>query len=117
MPARWNDAICGIEVCLDGTGLDAHHAERVFRIDRLVVSIAAIVVSLLDTMAAALLPDMPLPSRPFFRTAILAYWAFDVGRVAFRSNLAGQLRFGWNDAWHRLALVAQYAKTIDTIPP
>jgi hypothetical protein len=80
-------------------------------------SIAAIVVSLLDTMAAALWPDKPLPSRPLFRRAILAYWVFDVGYIAYQSNLAGQLRFGWNDAWCWLALMAEYAKTIDTIPP
>lgn len=82
-----------------------------------VFSVLAIVFTVMETARAAFMPDAPAPRSDFLRRLVLLLTIYDIVRIAAAT---GQHRFhglNWSHAWDLFALIAEYAKTIDTIPP
>jgi hypothetical protein len=82
-----------------------------------VFSLLIIVVTFLETWRAAMMPDAPTHRTDAFRLIILIFAVFDIMRLAVVTSQAGFPGFNWNHAWDLFALIAEYAKTIQTIPP
>jgi hypothetical protein len=76
-----------------------------------------IVVTLIETWRAALLPNAPMRRNDGLRIILLIFAAFDIGALVFVSARHGFPGFQWSHAWDLFALIAEYAKTIRTIPP
>ena len=83
----------------------------------IVWSVIISVLAIVNTAVSALYPDMPRrPSFPIrmFIWAIAALGAVD---LFAHYQTAGEFKGLWGIAWDIFALIAEYAKTIDTIPP
>jgi hypothetical protein len=80
-------------------------------------SVIAILVTVLETARAAVAPDAPTFRNDWLRRIILIVTALDIVGLAFGTARHGFRGFNWNHAWDLFALIAEYAKTIETIPP
>ncbi len=82
-----------------------------------IFSALIIVVTLIETWRAAVVPNSPTRRSDGLRIIILIFAAFDIGTLVFVSARSGFPGFHWGHAWDLFALTAEYAKTIRTIPP
>jgi hypothetical protein len=82
-----------------------------------ILSALIIVVTLLETWRAAVMPNAPTRRNDGLRIVILLFATFDIGMLVFVSARYGFPGFHWGHAWDLFALTAEYAKTIRTIPP
>ncbi len=82
-----------------------------------IFSALVIVVTLIETWRAAVMPNAPTQRNNGLRIIILIFAAFDIGTLVFVSARSGFPGFQWSHAWDLFALIAEYAKTIRTIPP
>lgn len=82
-----------------------------------IFAILAILLTLMETARAAFMPDAPAPRSDFLRRIVLLFAIFDVVRLVMGAVQHGFQGFSWTHAWDLFALIAEYAKTIDTIPP
>lgn len=82
-----------------------------------IFSALIILVTLIETWRAAVIPNAPTRRSDGLRIIILLFAAFDVGMLVFVSARYGFPGFRWGHAWDLFALTAEYAKTIRTIPP
>ncbi|WP_454887424.1 hypothetical protein [Sphingomonas oryzagri] len=90
---------------------------RFNQIGDIVFTVLVSLMALLQTVATALLPDMP--RRPSFgwRSFVWIITAVNLLDLALRHGVARDVEWQWAVAWDVLALTAEYAKTITTIPP
>jgi|GEM_PF-1024638 len=82
-----------------------------------IFSALVVIVTVLETWRAAVMPDAPTRRNDGLRIIILLFALFDVGLLVFLSARYGFHGFSWGHAWDLFALIAEYAKTIRTIPP
>jgi hypothetical protein len=82
-----------------------------------IVSAIILIVTVLETWRAAVTPDAPTRRSDGLRFVILLFAGLDIGRLIIVSSRYGFPGFNWSHAWDLFALVAEYAKTITTIPP
>ena len=82
-----------------------------------IFSMLVILVTVLETWRAAVMPDRPSGRTDGLRIIILLFAMFDLGALIVVSALHGFPALRWGHAWDLFALVAEYAKTIRTIPP
>ncbi|WP_298690321.1 hypothetical protein [uncultured Sphingomonas sp.] len=82
-----------------------------------IFSALILVVTLLETWRAAVTPDAPTRRNDGLRLIILVFALIDVVKLVYVSAHQAFPGFSWTEAWDVFALVAEYAKTIDTIPP
>jgi hypothetical protein len=82
-----------------------------------IFSIIAILVTVLETGRAAIAPDAPTLRNDLLRRIILLFTVMDIVGLAVGTAQHGFRGFTWNHAWDLFALIAEYAKTIETIPP
>jgi hypothetical protein len=82
-----------------------------------IFSALVLVVTVIETWRAAVMPNAPSRRSDGLRLIILLFAAFDVGTLIFLSARYGFPGFQWSHAWDLFALTAEYAKTIRTIPP
>jgi hypothetical protein len=82
-----------------------------------IFSIIAILVTFLETARAAMTPDAPTLRNDLLRRIILIFTVMDIVGLAIGTAQHGFRGFSWNHAWDLFALIAEYAKTIETIPP
>lgn len=73
--------------------------------------------AVISTLLAALTPNWPGPPLTTIRKVILIIAVVDLIVALVDLQRTGSPQLGWGDAWDCLALVAEYAKTIRTIPP
>lgn len=76
-----------------------------------------ILLTFRETAIAAMAPDSITVRNDMLRKLVLLFAAFDVVMLTVASALHGFPGFRWKHAWDLFALIAEYAKTIDTIPP
>jgi hypothetical protein len=82
-----------------------------------IVSALILVVTVLETWRAAVMPNAPTRCNDGLRSIILLFAAIDIGTLIFTSARSGFPGLSWSHAWDLFALIAEYAKTIRTIPP
>jgi len=82
-----------------------------------VFAVVAILLTIMETARAAFMPDAPTPRSDFLRRIVLLFAIFDVVRLAMGTAQHGFHGFTRSHAWDLFALFAEYAKTVDTIPP
>jgi hypothetical protein len=82
-----------------------------------IFSALIILVTLVETWRAAVMPNSPARRNDGLRIIVLLFAAFDVSTLVFVSARYGFPGFHWGHAWDLFALTAEYAKTIRTIPP
>jgi hypothetical protein len=82
-----------------------------------VISIFVIVVTIIETARAAINPEAPIPRLDLLRRIILISTVLDIVALAIATSQRGFPGFEWKYAWDLFALIAEYAKTIRTIPP
>lgn len=82
-----------------------------------IFSALILVVTLIETWRAAVMPNAPTRRSDGLRIIILLFAAFDLGWLVVVSARHGFPGFRWGHAWDLFALTAEYAKTIRTIPP
>jgi hypothetical protein len=76
-----------------------------------------LIVTVLETWRAAVMPNAPSRGNSGLRFIILIFTAIDIGTLVYTSARHGFPGFSWRHAWDLFALIAEYAKTIGTIPP
>ena len=82
-----------------------------------IFSALVILVTVLETWRAAVMPNSPSRRSDGLRVIILLFAMFDVGLLVVESARSGFPGFHWGHAWDLFALTAEYAKTVRTIPP
>jgi len=82
-----------------------------------IFSALVILVTVLETWRAAVMPDAPSRRSDGLRIIILFFAMFDIALLVIGSARSGFPGFRWGHAWDLFALTAEYAKTIRTIPP
>ena len=82
-----------------------------------IYSLLAILLSLRETYLAAMHAEQPAAANDLMRRLILLFTAFDVCTLVMATYMRGSPGLNWSHAWDFFALVAEYAKTIRTIPP
>ncbi len=82
-----------------------------------IFSVLIVLVTVLETWRAAVMPNVPSQRTDGLRINILLFAIFDVGMLIVVSARHGFPGFRWGHAWDLFALTAEYAKTIRTIPP
>lgn len=79
-------------------------------------AILAIFVAVAATLAAALIPDIPRRPSAYFRFFIWFVTAIGLADLVVWPSYANA-HLMWGFAWDLCGLIAEYAKTIATIPP
>lgn len=82
-----------------------------------IFSALIVLVTVLETWRAAVMPNAPTRRSDGLRIIILLFAAFDIGSLVVISARYGFPGFHWGHAWDLFALTADCAKTIRTIPP
>ena len=80
-------------------------------------AVLVILMTVRETAIAAIAPDRPAVPIGFLRRAIVLLTVFDIATLTVVTARHGFPGLHWGLAWDLFALVAEYAKTIDTIPP
>ena len=81
------------------------------------LSVLILLMTLIETYRAAMTPNLPIPRNDGLRCIILIFALVGLARVVIVSAQSGFPGFNLSHCWDLFALVAEYAKTIDTIPP
>ena len=80
-------------------------------------AVLVILMTVRETAIAAIAPDRAAAPIGFLRRAIVLLTVFDIVTLTVVTARHGFPGLHWGLAWDLFALVAEYAKTIDTIPP
>jgi hypothetical protein len=82
-----------------------------------IFSALILIVTVLETWRAAVMPNVPTRRNDGLRFIILIFTAIDIGTLVLHTARNGFPGLSWSHAWDLFALIAEYAKTIRTIPP
>lgn len=82
-----------------------------------IFSIVAILLTVIETARGAINPEAPMIRLDLLRRVVLVSALLDIVAVIVITRQRGFPGFEWKHAWDLFALVAEYAKTIRTIPP